>query len=256
MLLPVDELVNWFWHVLWTFLRIGGFLMVVPIFGNQLIPRRVRLAMAWVMSVAIAPILDAPPVMDGFDLGVMLNGGMQLFAGIALGFATIMFFQVFVISGQFIAMQMGLGFAAMVDPGNGVQVTIWSQFFLMLVTLLFISMNGHLVLLSVLVEGFRVHPLGINMPIDELAGELVQLGSWMFMGGVMIAMPAVISLLVVNIAFGVISRAAPQLNVFSLGFPFSLLFGLVIVWVMLAGWQPHFESLANELFQITAGWVQ
>jgi len=255
MLLPVDEIVAWFWQVLWTFLRIGSFLMVVPIFGNQLVPRRIRLALAWVMSVAIAPLLLPPPSMMNLDLGLLLAALMQLFAGVALGFATMMFFQLFVIAGQFIAMQMGLGFAAMVDPGNGVQVTVWSQFFLMLVTLLFVSMNGHLVLFSVLVEGFRIYPLGVSMPLDELAGILVELGSWMFLGGVMIAMPAVISLLVVNIAFGVMSRAAPQLNIFSLGFPFSLLFGLVIVWLMLAGWLPQFETLANELFQITAGWT-
>ena len=256
MTLPVDELVSWFWQVLWTFLRLGGFLMVVPVFGNQLVPRRVRLALAWVMSVAIAPLFESPPVATNMDLGIMLSAGLQLFTGVALGFATMMFFQIFVISGQFIGMQMGLGFAAMVDPGNGLQVTIWSQFFLMLVTLLFVSMNGHLVMLSVLIDGFRVYPLGASMPLDELAGALVELGSWMFMGGVMIAMPAVISLLVVNIAFGVMSRAAPQLNIFSLGFPFTLLFGLLIVWLMLEGWLPQFESLATELFQITAGWVQ
>jgi len=256
MPLPVDDIVGWFWQVLWTFLRIGGFLMVVPIFGNQMVPRRVRIAMAWVMSVAVAPMLTTPPPVAELDLAVMLDGGLQIVAGVALGFATLLFFHVFVIAGQFIAMQMGLGFAAMVDPGNGVQVTIWSQFFLMLVTLLFVSMNGHLVLFTVLIEGFRVWPMGVSIPVDELAGALVNLGTWMFMGGVMIAMPAVVALLVVNIAFGVMSRAAPQLNVFSLGFPFSLLFGLAIVWLMLGGWLPQFENLAAELFDITSDWTR
>ena len=256
MPLPVDDIVGWFWQVLWTFLRIGGFLMVVPIFGNQMVPRRVRIAMAWVMSVAVAPMLTTPPPVAELDLAVMLDGGLQIVAGVALGFATLLFFHVFVIAGQFIAMQMGLGFAAMVDPGNGVQVTIWSQFFLMLVTLLFVSMNGHLVLFTVLIEGFRVWPMGVSIPVDELAGALVNLGTWMFMGGVMIAMPAVVALLVVNIAFGVMSRAAPQLNVFSLGFPFSLLFGLAIVWLMLGGWLPQFENLAAELFAITSDWTR
>lgn len=256
MILPVEDIVGWFWQVLWTFLRIGGFFMVVPIFGNQMVPRRVRLALAWVMAVAVAPMLTPPPAIAALDLRMMFEGAMQVFTGVALGFATTIFFHIFVIAGQFIAMQMGLGFAAMVDPGNGVQVTIWSQFFLMLVTLLFVSMNGHLVMLTVLIEGFKAWPMGVSMPFDELAGAIVNLGAWMFMGGVMIAMPAVVALLVVNIAFGVMSRAAPQLNVFSLGFPFSLLFGLVIVWLMLAGWLPQFESLAAELFEITATWTR
>ena len=137
-------MVVWFSQVFWTFLRIGGFLMVVPVFGNQLVPRRIRAALAFVTSVAVAPMMPADlPVLNGFDLGVMLQGTLQLFAGISLGFATVMFFQLFVIAGQFVGMQMGLGFAAMVDPGNGVQVTVWSQFFLMLVTMLFVTMNKH-----------------------------------------------------------------------------------------------------------------
>ena len=256
MLLPIEDMVVWFSQVFWTFLRIGGFLMVVPVFGNQLVPRRIRAALAFVSSVAVAPMMpDNLPVLSGFDLGIILHGALQLFAGISLGFASVMFFQLFVIAGQFVGMQMGLGFAAMVDPGNGVQVTVWSQFFLMLVTMLFISMNGHLVLLEVLIHGFSQHEFGFGMSFQALAGEIVRFGGWMFVGGALVALPAVISLLVVNLAFGVMSRAAPQLNVFSLGFPFSLMFGLIVVWLLLSGWLPQFERLAEELFHITSTWV-
>ena len=257
MILPIDNMIEWFSQVFWTFLRIGAFLMVVPIFGNQLVPRRVRVSLAFVVSIAVAPLVSADaPILDGFDLGLLVSAVMQLFAGIALGFATMIFFQLFVIAGQFVGMQMGLGFAAMVDPGNGVQVTVWSQFFLMLVTLLFVTMNGHLLLLEVLVEGFRAHPFGVNMPLNELAGAIVEFGGWMWVGGALVALPAVISLLVVNLAFGVMSRSAPQLNVFSLGFPFSLVFGLVVVWLLLSGWGPQFERLAQELFAMTRSWVE
>lgn len=256
MVLPIEDMIVWFSHVLWTFLRVGGFLMVVPVFGNQLVPRRVRAALAFTISVAIAPMMPQNlPVLAEIDLAVLMHGALQLFAGISLGFATVMFFQLFVIAGQFVGMQMGLGFAAMVDPGNGVQVTVWSQFFLMLITLLFISMNGHLVLLEVLINGFNVHEFGISMSFQELAGEIVRFGGWMFVGGALVALPAVVSLLVVNLAFGVMSRAAPQLNVFSLGFPFSLLFGLVVVWLLLAGWLPQFEKLSGELFHIVNTWT-
>jgi flagellar biosynthetic protein FliR len=189
------------------------------------------------------------------SVGLFVNVMLQLAAGIGLGFATMLFFQLFVIAGQFIGMQMGLGFAAMVDPGNGVQVTVLSQFFLMLVTLTFIAMNGHLVLLEVLVAGFKQFPLGTGLPLNELALEIVRMGGWMFMGGVLVALPAVISLLVVNLAFGVMSRSAPQLNVFSLGFPFSLLFGLLIVWVLLKGWLPQFDNLSREFLDFTGMWA-
>ena len=251
----MDQFIGWFSQVFWALLRIGGFIMVVPIFGNQLVSPRIKMALALAVALAVSPLLSAMPLLTELSVGLFVNVMLQLAAGIGLGFATMLFFQLFVIAGQFIGMQMGLGFAAMVDPGNGVQVTVLSQFFLMLVTLTFIAMNGHLVLLEVLVAGFKQFPLGTGLPLSELALEIVRMGGWMFMGGVLVALPAVISLLVVNLAFGVMSRSAPQLNVFSLGFPFSLLFGLLIVWVLLKGWLPQFDNLSREFLDFTGMWA-
>jgi len=120
----------------------------------------------------------------------------------------------------------------------------------------FIAMNGHLVLLDVLVTGFKQFPSGVGVSFSELAWALANFGGWMFVGGVLVALPAVISLLVVNLAFGVMSRSAPQLNVFSLGFPFSLVFGLVIVWFLIHGWLPQFDRLAGEFFDFTLIWMR
>ncbi len=164
------------------------------------------------------------------------------------------FFQLFTVAGQIIAMQMGMGFASMVDPTNGVSVTVISQFFLMMVSLTFVAMNGHLVVLEVLIEGFLRSPTSIDGGLPQLSWQIASLGSWMFGGAVLIALPAVTSLLVVNLAFGVMTRAAPQLNIFSIGFPLSLLFGLVIVWVTLYGFTPQFEGLSQWYFEWTRRW--
>ena len=143
---------------IWNLLRFGAFLMVVPIFGNQLIPGRVRLLLAVGVSFALTPVAGGAPPMEQWGLDSMGMLVTQMAMGVGLGFAAVIFFHLFVIAGQFIGMQMGLGFAAMVDPGNGIQVTVWSQFFLMLVTLSFLSLNGHLVLLEVLTHGYRLYP--------------------------------------------------------------------------------------------------
>ena len=230
----------------WNLFRVAGFFMIVPIFGNQLISPRIRIALSAATAVALGPILGDVPSLESVDLGIFIDLISQLLFGVGLGFATIIFFQLFVVAGQFIGMQMGLGFASMVDPGNGVQVTVWSQFFLMLVTLSFIAMNGHLLLLEILVNGFQLRPVGSDFSLQTLAGHIVQLGSWMFVGGVLLAIPAVASLLIVNLSFGVMNRSAPQLNVFSLGFPFGLMFGLLIIWVLLSGWIDQFERLFVE----------
>ncbi len=249
MVVSLQTLMGGLSDFVWNLIRVSGFFMVVPIFGNQLVPRRVRLALSVTAALALVPVLGGGPSIAAWDVGMLADMGLQMLMGIGLGFATVIFFQLFVITGQFIGMQMGLGFAAMVDPGNGVQVTVWSQFFLMLVTLSFLVLNGHLVLFEILVTGFKHVPQGMVSDVQSFAFQIAAMGGWMFMGGALLALPAVVSLLIVNLAFGVMNRSAPQLNVFSLGFPFSLLFGLVIIWFLLSGWADQFPQLVGEFFE-------
>ena len=236
----------------WNLFRVAGFFMVAPIFGNQLVPARVRLTISVAVAVALVPVLGGAPALAQFDVGTFVDLALQLLMGIGIGFSAIVFFQLFVVAGQFIGMQMGLGFAAMVDPGNGVQVTVWSQFFLMLVTLSFLALNGHLVLLDILVKGFALSGEVFSLDAREFAYGLAAMGGWMFAGGVLLAIPAVASLLIVNISFGIMNRSAPQLNVFSLGFPFGLLFGLAIIWFLLHGWIDQFQRLIESFFSIVS----
>jgi flagellar biosynthesis protein FliR len=254
MVVPLDALVGEASRTFWAMLRIGGFFMVVPVVGSQMVSPRIRIALTFATALAVTPLVPSMPPLADIDLSVLLLAVTQVLIGVGLGFTTIVLFQIFTIAGQFIAMQMGLGFASMVDPANGISVTVISQFFLMLVSLTFVAMDGHLVLLSVLVEGFLRTPLGIDGGIPQLSWQIASLGTWMFGGAVLIALPAVTSLLVVNLAFGVMTRAAPQLNVFSLGFPFALLFGLVIIWVALYEFTPQFEGLTQWYFEWTRRW--
>ena len=248
--------------VLWTLLKVAGFLMVVPVFGNQLVSPRIRIALALAISIALGPLaaelaqrqgLTIPSIAE-FDISYVPMIIVQVLTGVGLGFAAMIFFHIFVVVGQFIGMQMGLGFAAMVDPGNGVQVTVWSQFFLMLVTLSFLAIDGHLVLLEVLLTGQTVLPdaasIAASGVLSAMAMQIVQLGGWMFVGGVLLALPAAVALLIVNTSFGVMNRSAPQLNVFSLGFPFGLIFGLLVIWFLLRSWIDFFSEMASEFFQV------
>ena len=138
----------------------------------------------------------------------------------------------------------------MVDPGNGVQVTVWSQFFLMLVTLSFLAINGHLLLLEILIRGYQIIPPLTEVDLPTFSYQLVLMGGWMFMGGVLMAIPAVIALLIVNLAFGIMNRSAPQLNVFALGFPFSLIFGIIVIWMLLDSFSDQFLRLVDAFFDL------
>lgn len=250
---PSELLVQWVIEFLLPFFRIAAFFAVVPVFGNQLIPMMIRLVFALVVSMLLVPILSEPANPAVFEQDYALSAAMfvvviqQVLIGTALGFAVQLFFHIFVLSGQMIAMQMGLGFASMVDPTNGVSVAVLSQFNVILSTLLFLSFNGHLVLVEVLVESFRFIPLGSS--ISHNAFEFIaNTGAWMFASALLLALPAVTAILIVNIAFGVMTRAAPQLNIFSLGFPFTLVFGLFIFWVALAAFLPQYQQLSEQIF--------
>jgi len=244
--LPVNELTSMMAGFLWPLFRIAAFFMFMPIISSQLVPTRVRMGLAVLLTLTVAPLLPAMPVIDGLSFEVYVLIGQQLLIGFSMAFIFQMFFQIFVLVGQIIAMQMGLGFASMMDPVNGVSVAILSQFYLMLVMLMFVCMNGHLVVIEVFIESFKTMPVGGEILEVGVFMQLVKWASWMFGSALVIALPAVCALLVVNFAFGIMNRAAPQLNVFALGFPISMLTGLMIVFVTLNRFVPQFDRLAEQ----------
>ncbi|BAU75684.1 flagellar biosynthetic protein FliR [Metapseudomonas furukawaii] len=229
--------------------RIAALLMTMPIIGTQLVPTRVRLYLSLAIAMVLVPTLPAMPQVEAISLGSLLLVAEQIIIGALMGFILQLFFHAFVVAGQIISMQMGLGFASMVDPTNGVSVPVLGQFYLMLVTLLFLAMNGHLVVFEVLAESFVTLPVGGGLLVDhhwEVAGKL----GWVMGAGLLLALPAITALLVVNLAFGVMTRAAPQLNIFSIGFPLTLALGLVIVWIGLADILAQYQVLASDALQL------
>jgi flagellar biosynthetic protein FliR len=179
----------------------------------------------------------------------MLLIAEQILIGAMLGFVLQLFFQIFVVIGQFVSMQMGLGYASMMDPANGVSVPLLGQFLLNMATLMFLAMNAHLVIFEVLAESFSTLPVGSGFLVEhyrEIAGKL----TWVLGAAVLIALPAVTALLVINMAFGVMARAAPQLNIFAIGFPLTLVMGMIIFWLSQADILAHFQALTVEALQL------
>ncbi|TDQ40048.1 flagellar biosynthetic protein FliR [Thiopseudomonas denitrificans] len=249
------EIGGWISSFLLPLFRIASVLMVMPVIGTQMVPARVRLYMALAITVALAPVLPDMPAVEALSLQVVLLIGEQILIGALLGFSLQLLFHVFVFTGQLVSMQMGLGFASMMDPATGVSVPVLGQFLLMLVTLLFLAMNGHLVVFEVLAESFVTLPVGSGLPLDNfalLAGRL----SWVIGAALLLALPAISALLVINIAFGVMTRAAPQLNIFTIGFPMTLILGMIIFWISTADILAHFERMTSETLLLMRGLVR
>jgi flagellar biosynthetic protein FliR len=243
-----SQIGGWVGSFLLPLFRIASMFMVMPIIGTQLVPTRVRLYLALAVCVVVMPTLPAMPQVDAINLRTFMMIGQEVLIGAMLGFTLQLFFQAFVIAGQIVATQMGLGFASMVDPANGISVPVIGQFFLMLVTLLFLAMNGHLVVFEVLAESFVTMPVGDGLLTDHYWTLANKLG-WVFGAALILVLPAITALLVVNMAFGVMTRAAPQLNIFSIGFPLTLLLGFIIVWIGMADILGQYQRFATEALQ-------
>lgn len=248
MLISDQQIAVFIQQYLYPFARIGALFMVMPVIGARTVAPRVRLALAFLLTLIVVPLLPPLPARPSLSLSSLIFVAQEVVTGIGAGFMLQIVFQVFVLGGQFIAMKMGLGFASMNDPTNGVQTTVLSQFFLMLTTLLFVSINGHLALIELLVASFTSLPAGTWFLRAEMLQAPLSLASWMFSAALVFSLPVLTSLLFVNIAFGVMSRAAPQLNIFAVGFPFTLVVGLVLIWVGLNNFIASFEDAIDYGF--------
>ena len=170
----------------------------------------------------------------------------QVGVGAIMGFVVQLAFNALVFGGQVMAYSMGLGFAHMMDPTNGVQVPVVSQYWLILAMLAFLLGNGHLLLLGSVAQSFHILPVAVDGITRAGLWALLEWSSRLFAAGLLMALPVVMALLLVNIGMGVVSRAAPQLNIFAIGFPITLLMGFIVIWITLPQVMYGFDSLVNE----------
>ncbi|MDZ7924703.1 MAG: flagellar biosynthetic protein FliR [Marinagarivorans sp.] len=230
------------------FFRIGALFLTMPVIGTRVVPARTRIILAFAITVVVAPLIPPVATHEMLSLATFGDIAAELLIGGTMGFVFQVAFQCFVVSGQIIAVTIGLGFASMNDPINGVQTTVVSQFYLVAATLLFIVFDGHLVLIQMVIDSFITIPLGEFGHVDFYA--LANLGSWLFSTSLLMTISIMTALLLVNIAFGVMSRAAPQLNIFSVGFPFTLTLGMILIYMGLNGMLEFFDRIVSECLML------
>jgi flagellar biosynthetic protein FliR len=215
-----------------------------------MVPVRVRLLLALAMASLLAPLIPSTSGVEPMSAAGLLVGIHQVMIGLAMGFILQLVFAALAIAGESVALSMGLGFASMVDPQNGIQVPIVSSYYVIVATLLFLVLDGHLALFGVLADSFYSLPVGIDGIAREGLWQIVEWASRMFMGALLIALPALTSMLLVNLAFGVITRAAPQLNIFAVGFPVTLLLGFMVLMLSVPSLTPRFTDLLTNAYQL------
>jgi flagellar biosynthetic protein FliR len=244
------QLEGWLMQYFWPFVRIGSFLMVAPIVGATFVPARFRIVLAGAITVLVAPLVAMPQGLTPLSVAGVVVTVHQLLIGAATGFVLQVIFDSLAMGGQLLSNSMGLSFAFNVDPQHGASTPVVGYMYMLMVTLTFLALNGHLAMIEALVDGFRTLPIGTTGFDSEQWWRIVEWGNQLFAGALAVALPGMTALLIVNLGFGVMSRAAPALNMFAVGFPITLAFGLVIILMGLPAVQSSFTTLIGECFAL------
>jgi len=245
-----DSFLLWWGTFFWPFVRVGALLAIFPVLSSRSVSTRIKLIIAVIMTIAVMPSVQLNSPIDPFTNAGLVMAFTQAGIGLAMGLAFVVVFQAFTLAGQMLANGMGLGFASMVDPSTGVSAPLVSQFFTIIVSLLFVSMDGHLLVIRMLADSFHTMPLDGHFLSTLSLKEFVWWGGHMFTWGIIISLPAMTALLMANIALGVISRAAPTLNVFSIGFVITILGGFVLLWWLLPLLAEQFRWFMHEALKM------
>lgn len=247
------DIVEKFYTFLWPLTRIGALVMTAPLFATESANPRIRLMLALVVTYMVYPLLDWPRLdpLSAAGFAGLLN---QIVIGIVMGMSLQVIVAALVVAGQAVSATMGLSMANLMDPTLG-NVPVLSQFLLIMGSLVFLDLGGHILVIQSVIDSFTLLPIGGALVSTASIGKLMTWSSMMFLGGVLIALPVMVSLLLVNIGVGIMTRAAPSLNIFSVGFPAMLAAGYVILLVCVGSmserirwlWQQGFSHMRDIL---------
>jgi flagellar biosynthetic protein FliR len=239
------QLNAWIAAFLWPLTRILGLITSAPLYGNISVPVQVKVVLGVAIALIISPTIPDLPATDPMSLAGLLIVMQQLAIGLAMGFAMRLAFAAVELAGEICGMTMGLGFATFFDPQSQGHSSAINQFMSLLALMLYLALNLHLVLLSVLADSF--HTLPITASPVGISGfhQLAAWGGHIFSAGVQLSLPIVAALLITNAALGILTRAAPQLNLFAIGFPVTIGIGFV----MIALTMPYLATPVGRLFQ-------
>jgi flagellar biosynthetic protein FliR len=250
MSFAIDDLMLIVERFMLPFIRLGAMFMAAPIFGAVTVPVRVRIVLAVAVAAILMPVVGSNTVVDLFSAAGLLLVMQQVAVGLVMGLVLQFVVASIVMAGHTIATAMGLGFASSVDPQNGTQVTILGQFYLIMATLFFLAIDGHLRLIELLAMSFEVFPATRFVLDTEIFRNVVLYSGQMFVTGTLLALPVMIGVLLINVGFGVMTRAAPQLNLFSIGFPMSMLGGFILMLLSMPVLLPVLGNAYEAVFSL------
>lgn len=251
-----DQLSVWMVAFLWPFVRMLALISTAPVFSEAAVPRSAKVGLAALLSIVITPTLGAMPSVPLVSAGGAWILIQQVLIGAAMGFSMRMVFAIVQAAGEYAGLQMGLSFASFFDPTSGGNTMVLARLLNVMAILIFLAIDGHLMLITTLVESFHTLPIA-DAPLA--AGGwflLVSAGSQIVSGGLMLALPLIAALLTLNLALGIMNRVSPQFSIFAVGFPITLLAGMGMLQMLMQYIAPFLEPRFAAGFASTLGFLQ
>ena len=226
-------------------IRVGSFFLASPLFGYRIIPLQARIVISFAISFLIYDKVDIPNIesLAGFPLFSIIL--VELLIGVTSGLLLTILFSASNLAGEKIAASTGLSFAGLIDPESGAQTPVLSQILSLFMIVVFLSLDGHLLAISVIVESYNILPIGstnINLNMIKLG---IDAGGLMFKFGALIMLPVVVGITLLNVVIGIVTRSAPTLNLFSFGFPITMIFAFFLLYVCSITIGSNFSNLTN-----------
>ena len=248
------QLAAWTIAFLWPFVRILALVSTAPILGEPAVPRQVKVAVAALLTLVLAPALGAAaavPIVSAAGVWILLQ---QVLIGVAMGFTMRLAFTAVQAAGEYIGLQMGLSFASFFDPMAGGSTVVVSRLLHMLALLIFLAIDGHLLVIAALAQSFEILPIA-DRPLSAAGWmSLAASGGQIFANGLMLALPLVTALLILNLAMGILNRASPQFSIFAVGFPLTLVSGIAMLYLLMprmgAFLEPRFAGALASMAQL------
>lgn len=240
-----DLIQAWVVTILIPLVRILGFVAIAPFFGNQAISMPIKVAMGILLAIMIAPAAPAMPTVDLLSLRGILIIAEQMIIGLAIGLMMQIIFSAIEMAGQISGMTMGFGFATNYDPQSAGSTIVISQLMGILALLVFLSMNGHLIMISALLESFYAFPVTAEPRMID--GMTIAIwGAKLFSISLQLSLPIVATLLITNLALGILTKSSPQLNIFGIGFPITLCVGFLVIMLMLPTMAAPYQYILEQ----------
>ena len=242
------DVIERFYTFLWPMLRISALMITAPIFSLSAFNTRMRILVALVLTWLVYPLHNWP-VIDPTSAQGLVEVFNQIMIGATMGLILQIVVAAVVVAGQSIAAAMGLSMANMIDPNMG-NVPVISQLLIVMSSLIFVGFGGHAILLGLILESFNSLPIGTHILNQAIYGRVLQWSSMIFLGAVLMALPVMVSLLFINVGLGVVTRAAPSLNIFAVGFPAMIMAGFIILIISMESIGGRIQWLWIEGFSV------